>query len=119
MTVLDLGQQPAPPNPDVEGLIDRVNCLAPGASRRRGPGLGLAVVGGLVAIGLASTLAWQITRAAGGPAALAEELRIPPELQDRVVLNFHALATLERDPWLVEHYEAVQTLEQLIAERPR
>jgi anti-sigma factor RsiW len=117
MTVLDLGEQPAPPTPSPEGLIGRTGCLSLRASARRGPGLALAVVGGLIAIGLASTLAWQVTGAADGPAAMADELHIPPELQDRVVLNLHALATLDRDPWLVEHYEAVRTLEQLIAER--
>ena len=118
MNVLNLDGGIAPAgSPTFENVLDQVPGLgAPTTSARRTRLL--TSIAGLVAVlALAGLFAWQLRALPPGPAALAEELRIPADLQDKVVANLGALDTLQREPWLVEQYEAVHTLEQLIADK--
>ena len=118
MNVLNLDGGIAPAGrPSIENMLDQVPGLAaPNASARRTRLLTTTV--GLVAVlASAGLFTWQLRALPPGPAALAEELRIPADLQGKVVTNLGALDTLRREPWLVEQYEAVHTLEQLIADK--
>ncbi|MCK4342104.1 MAG: hypothetical protein KAY37_10325 [Phycisphaerae bacterium] len=120
MAVLDLGQEPTSSQSDqsLDRLLERVENLSSDTSTRRWRRP--AWLAGAVAatVGLALLLVWQMERLSAKPAAVAQELRISPELQDKVVANLAALATLAEDPWLVDQYQAVHTLKRLIAGQP-
>lgn len=116
--VLNLGKEPA--SAASEGrdrFLNRIADLPLRAPTRRWPRAALTGAGLLTVVGLGVLLAWQMTRVSARPAALAQELRIPFALQNKVVANLDALVALDRDPWLAEQHDAVRTLEQLIAPR--
>lgn len=114
--VLDLGDEAPPPGaPDPEqpsiGLGD-IRQRTP-AGRRRQYAL---VIGGLLAdAALIVLLLLQFAVGAPEPDESASDLRVPAELQNQVAASLGALQTLERDPWLVDDYDTVKTLEILIA----
>jgi hypothetical protein len=111
-----LGVDPAPltmPLPEVYDVLARVPGLRPdAAARRRLRALQLA--GLLTVAALTLLLGWQIHRLPADAAAGRTEARMAPELEQNLVSNWPALAALRTDPWLLDHYEAVLTLEQLL-----
>ena len=116
MAVLDLGQGPsrAPGARSLDRLLERVDQLAPGAPARRWSRNVLAIIAATAVVGLSLLLTWQLSRASAEPAAIAQELRITADLQNKVVANLDTLGSLADDPWLLDQYEAVCTLEQLV-----
>ncbi len=76
-------------------------------------GAGLAIN-----VALAVLLIWQLGRATAGESVDRVVKGIPAGLERRVVSNMDALVTLERDPWLIDEFGAVETLDGLIADPP-
>jgi len=120
LTMLDLALDETPNDQGggVFALEDeypaRLTFELPSARRRR---VLLALSSMLVVVMLAALLGWQTSaspaetayRGGGGP--------VPEDLEEKVIANLNELAILGRDPWLVEQYGAIHTLEQLIADR--
>lgn len=118
LRVLDLDAVPeTPTGPDAQRVLDGVPQFKSAAAARRRRELGLAVVGGVLAVGLAALLAGQLLRRPPGPRELAAELGVSTALQNQVVANLTVLEALEQDPWLVEQLETVQALAKLITDR--
>lgn len=115
--VLDLGDAaPGPTEPDPERLARRLERLAPDAPRRirrRHTWTALEVA---AVVGLAGSLGWQLARSTRAPEDVARALGVTPDLQRRVVNHLDALEVLASDPWLIEDYDTVRTLEQFIFE---
>lgn len=116
LAVLGLASDASPPvAPAVDHIVDQVPRLSAGSAQRHRSAV---IVGELLVLALlAGMLIWQTGRPTRGPDSLAAELRIAPELQTSVVQELSALAALRADPWLIDEYDAVETLQQLIAVR--
>ncbi len=114
----DSHAEPHTPAPTPSGRIEAAIDQMAGLRRRR---LLLRALGGAIVVILALLLALQVSRgpARPRPADLAAELRISPEMQDKVVDNLAALRALDRDPWLEHEYESVDLLDKLILGQER
>lgn len=113
--LLDLGDPAgAPPAPGDGGPPPPAMAAPPPARPGRSRGSAL-LAAGLATAGLAAALGWQLAAAGRAAERAAQELRVPRQLEAQVAANLPALVTLAHEPWLVEDYETVRALEELLA----
>lgn len=113
--VLDLSSVATPsPQASVDRLLERVEPLVPGSDRRRWRRRAWITVGLSLAVALTVLLAGQLRQRWSLAARLARELQITPAMQDEIVANLDVLATLRDSPDIVEQYDVLQSLQQLI-----
>jgi anti-sigma factor RsiW len=106
-----------PPEQATGRLLERMATLGPDPARIRTRHRIIVGATGLVAVALIVLLAWQLAtpqHTLAQPTA-AQDLRVPSALERRVIASLAALEHLRQDPWLIDEYEAVQRLEQLVA----
>jgi hypothetical protein len=118
--VVDLSSQPAPAAAaSVDAVLDRVPHFGPHRTRARRQQIAMLIAEVVLIVGLSGLLWWELRRGSAATEALDSDLRISSPLQEQVIANLAALEVLERDPWLIDQYEAVRALERLITERPQ
>ncbi len=115
-SMLNLGEADDPAKPTaMERVLDRVEHVVPQRRTRRRRRLVALLGGWTLAALLTALLVWQVSYPPGttDPDAATS---VAHELRTETVAHLDELRALERDPWLLDDYETVKTLDDLIRE---